>query len=360
MSFKKGTLPKYVREKMSQAKKGSIFWNKDKKGLQISWRKGKTEKLNKLESKYSMNIKDLFWYWYYDQNKSRSEMAKILNISQGYIQKLFKDYGFQMRSRLEAMKKIPWNKDKKTGKYIICENCGKEIYRPISRMKNKKFYFCNFSCYSEWRLNKGSKYRKTGKYLNCATCNTMIYLPKNKLKRDNNHFCSKDCYSKWQSVNEVGANNNGYKGGKLVGCSNCGKKIYKSPSRLNRYKQCFCSGECYYKWMNGSNSNGWQGGISFEPYSIEFNNQLKELIRQRDNYICQLCEIDQNGRKLDVHHIDYDKKNCLPSNLIALCNSCNSKVNANRQKWTKYFQEMIKTKEVDDYGPVPITISCTT
>lgn len=88
----------------------------------------------------------------------------------------------------------------------------------------------------------------------------------------------------------------------------------------------------------------WQGGISFEPYTSEFNIQLKELIRQRDNYQCQLCGMPEieNIRKLDIHHIDYNKKNCLPNNLITLCRSCNAKVNANREYWTEYFRNKME------------------
>jgi len=93
----------------------------------------------------------------------------------------------------------------------------------------------------------------------------------------------------------------------------------------------------------GEKSPCWQGGISFEPYTPEFNRQLKELIRQRDGYQCQLCGMPEieNIRKLDIHHIDYVKKNCLPDNLITLCRSCNGKVNNNREKWIKYFHDYI-------------------
>jgi len=94
------------------------------------------------------------------------------------------------------------------------------------------------------------------------------------------------------------------------------------------------------KSMSGENSFNWRGGISFEPYSPEFNRQLKELIRQRDGYQCQLCGMPEceNIRKLDVHHIDYNKLNCLPSNLISLCRRCNAKVNYNREYWEEYFR----------------------
>ena len=89
----------------------------------------------------------------------------------------------------------------------------------------------------------------------------------------------------------------------------------------------------------------WLGGKSFEPYSPEFNNQLKELIRTRDGYRCQLCFKHQDelftkkGKsvKLSVHHIDYNKLNCMPNNLISLCKSCHTKTNCNRAYWTNYF-----------------------
>ena len=94
------------------------------------------------------------------------------------------------------------------------------------------------------------------------------------------------------------------------------------------------------KAHQGSKNWSWQGGISFEPYTAEFNKQLKELIRNRDNYQCQLCGMPEieNITKLTVHHIDYVKKNCLPDNLIALCKSCNFKVNSNREYWMEYFK----------------------
>ena len=88
------------------------------------------------------------------------------------------------------------------------------------------------------------------------------------------------------------------------------------------------------------NHSQWQGGISFEPYTFNFNKELKELIRKRDNYRCQLCGMPEleNIKKLCIHHIDYNKKNCSPDNLISLCGNCNPKVNFNRDYWTNYFQ----------------------
>lgn len=72
----------------------------------------------------------------------------------------------------------------------------------------------------------------------------------------------------------------------------------------------------------------WKGGKSFEPYPTEFTLSLKEEIRERDNRTCQFCGITEEelDRRLDVHHIDGDKKNCSITNLVALCHSCNMKM----------------------------------
>ena len=83
--------------------------------------------------------------------------------------------------------------------------------------------------------------------------------------------------------------------------------------------------------------NFWKGGKSFEPYTLDFNNLLKEQTRQKNNFICQSCGLVQNGVKLDVHHVDYNKKNCSPDNLITLCRKCHRKTNSNRNFWIDYF-----------------------
>jgi len=95
--------------------------------------------------------------------------------------------------------------------------------------------------------------------------------------------------------------------------------------------------------IRGSNNGNWNGGTMFEPYTSEFNGNLKQRIKERDNHTCQLCGVPECEclRKLSVHHIDYNKINCLPNNLISLCNSCNTKVNTKRDNWIKYFNDII-------------------
>ena len=68
---------------------------------------------------------------------------------------------------------------------------------------------------------------------------------------------------------------------------------------------------------------------------------MRESIRLRDGYICQKCgkTEEDNQESLSIHHIDYDKENCNPTNLITLCRSCNAIVNSDREYWQKIFEE---------------------
>lgn len=95
--------------------------------------------------------------------------------------------------------------------------------------------------------------------------------------------------------------------------------------------------------FRGENGPNWQGGLSFEPYGIEFNDILKGQIRTRDNFCCQECGYPESEleERLNIHHIDYDKRNNDPNNLISLCRLCHLQTNFDRDDWTNYFQNKI-------------------
>lgn len=70
---------------------------------------------------------------------------------------------------------------------------------------------------------------------------------------------------------------------------------------------------------------GWRGGVGYLPYGPEFRRKLRTLIRERDGHRCMRCGKTQaeEGRTLQVHHLDHDKMNNDPSNLATSCASCN-------------------------------------
>lgn len=95
--------------------------------------------------------------------------------------------------------------------------------------------------------------------------------------------------------------------------------------------------ECH----RGEKSSNWKGGKSFEEYSTDWTETLRRSIRERDHYVCQICGKIQGDFAHDVHHIDYDKKNCNPDNLITLCHSCHSKTSRNRENWILFFKTRV-------------------
>jgi hypothetical protein len=92
-------------------------------------------------------------------------------------------------------------------------------------------------------------------------------------------------------------------------------------------------------------SHLWRGGISKQSYPITFNRKLKIKIRNRDNFMCQYIGCGFVSKTIPVHHINYNKKDSSEINLISLCRSHHSKTNLkNREYWTNYYQNIIKSK----------------
>lgn len=88
----------------------------------------------------------------------------------------------------------------------------------------------------------------------------------------------------------------------------------------------------------------WKGGIADSPYPVDWTNTLRRSIRERDKYTCQLCSNQQSSIAFHIHHIDYDKKNCNPNNLITLCIHCHIKTNYNRLHWEQYFKRTMEIR----------------
>lgn len=97
----------------------------------------------------------------------------------------------------------------------------------------------------------------------------------------------------------------------------------------------------------GALNPNWQGGISFEPYCIKFNNDYKCKIRILLGNICFLCgkTEEENGKALDVHHVNYNKNcGCDSSKCVCvpLCHSCHMKTNGNRSYWQTFITNKLK------------------
>lgn len=107
----------------------------------------------------------------------------------------------------------------------------------------------------------------------------------------------------------------------------------------------YCSRKCqnvdFRKRYALEKNPAWLGGLSYAPYPITFNSSLKEAIKNRDGFKCQVCGVPQTEcvHPLCVHHIDYNKDNCSVGNLITLCKICHIKTNSKRNYWKEYFMD---------------------
>lgn len=247
--------------------------------------------------------------------------------------------------------------NEKTGKYIKCKICRKEFWVFKSRFNKRKY--CSRECSILGMIGRCNK-PKNGKIIKCKECNKNFYIPKYRINKQK--FCSAICRKKFE-INQ-GEYINCKKCGKKFWvqkrrkntakfcsyecmeeriyrkCLNCNKKFYIHKSRIDTNRGKFCSKKCYTKYNIKENHPCWRGGISFEPYGLEFNLKLKLKIRQRDNFICQECKKSEKKlkQKLSIHHIDYNKKNNNLNNLISLCKKCHAKTNFKRNDWINYFQ----------------------
>jgi 5-methylcytosine-specific restriction endonuclease McrA len=110
-------------------------------------------------------------------------------------------------------------------------------------------------------------------------------------------------------------------------------KGYKSPSHETPTTRIPSN------WLASSNYDG--SGIKLEGRDF-----LREVVRKRDNYTCQIClrRWQQGEKRLDVHHLDenwegkgktkgcyeYDKQNL--DKLITLCHLCHMRLENVKRK----------------------------
>ncbi len=249
----------------------------------------------KIEEVYPHLTKDFLEDEYFVKNKTTAQIAKENDVSGTAIRSLFKRFKIETLTQSKIMKQRyefgdkPWNKGltQETDERVK-NNIEKSTNSIIETFKNGRV---------TWNKNK----------INIYSEEALEKMRLARLGKPSQH--KEDCICPFCS-SLFGKNNNFY-----------GKKHTKETSRKM------------------SITRGGTGEIQDRKLYPNYFLSIRETIRKRDNYNCQLCpkHQDDNDRALDIHHIDYDETNNEHSNLISLCHSCHPKTNVNREYWQSYF-----------------------
>lgn len=203
-----------------------------------------------------------------------------------------------------------------------CEICNKNFSPKDSRTRT-----CSKKCHLELLNTQVEK--------KCLICDEKFMVSNSR--KDKAKFCSQECYT--ESKKDKKTLNT------TCDHPNCNNQFYKAPSLKQKHDYSYCSKQCYASHssilgrLSGSNNPNWTGlGAKHNNkkyYGPNWYSQRRK-VRERDNYKCQLCGIDEKqfGKQMSVHHIkpfvlchDYLEANEL-SNLICYCEPCHRKIHS--------------------------------
>lgn len=205
-------------------------------------------------------------------------------------------------------------------------------------------------CYHDWRRTNPEIYieflkmgrsigihrpqdnEKKGENVQCSYCGSLIYRKLSEIKnnKSGNFYCDAVCMG------------NAWKGNN----SPCYDRMMQFPPMKNPISKKKMIESLKGKHCGPGNPN-WRGGVSFGQYCPKFNSAIKEEVRNKFGRRCFICGKDEsiNKRKLDVHHVDYDKyQGCDGKKwmLVPLCRSCHSKTSGgNREQWNTYLVDKL-------------------
>lgn len=202
-----------------------------------------------------------------------------------------------------------------------CAQCNNSYFGT----KNSKY--CGQNCSKEAR-----KKRVT---VNCQQCNQDFEVQEwNK----NAKYCSYDCKHKSQSSGTLS-----------ITCDNCKTVFERKEHLIGKGKHSFCSKTCSNQFNVGSNHYEWKEHL----HDKNVKNALKQWalkIKEKDNYICQLCG-EKDRDILEAHHIKH--KSIFPelqfdfTNGITLCLDCHALQHINDVKALRLINYKISIKRKD-------------
>lgn len=158
-------------------------------------------------------------------------------------------------------------------------------------------------------FNKNENRNRLHVLVVCSFCQKEIWKDKRYIKSTKHFFCNREHKNKFFQKREE------------VICSHCGKKFEITPSRKLKSK-CnlfFCSKKCK------SNEQKIGGKINISNYR-EGRSVYRDIAFRTYEPKCEICNYSEFIEILQVHHIDENRENNNPDNLMILCPICHAKI----------------------------------
>ena len=195
---------------------------------------------------------------------------------------------------------------KKKGIIKNCLICNTEVYAsPYNSIRRK---YCSRACAAVGKPPKP----KTGRYVKCDTCKKDVWIRPSNFYRKK-HFCSKKCTNDFDYGGKV----------ELI-CKICGKPYKTYKSHVKHRGSSFCSIVCTMKSMKTVKKTKSKDK---HIYKKRLWQTFSLYIRQRDKGICISCGKEDHWRNTDAGHyiprtaglsLYFDEKN-----VHAQCTDCN-------------------------------------
>ena len=197
------------------------------------------------------------------------------------------------------------NVKRESSSKAVCLKCGKSFRCPQAHINRGRKY-CSRACF-------GAAYAEPRrKAKTCEECGIDFTIKKYEEKSRPARFCSPQCRGRHHSK-QPGTQ-------VVLECPVCAKTFKRIPALASPGSSCcsrLCANKLHSTRMRQSGNPNYQHGRGWEPYDPGFA-AISRAIRKMDG-CCVVC-----GAKaaLHCHHIDHDKRNNDPRNLVTLCNFC--------------------------------------
>jgi len=215
-------------------------------------------------------------------------------------------------------------KKNNSGSVRKCVECGKEFY---AKGNPKGRLLCSKKCRSE--------HKKTGKIVECSNCGKKIYKRIYNIKKSKNLFCCINCANEYQKCVMIKLN-----------CKICGKEFFVYPSEISNtekrgWKKLYCSNNCRVKDPeNNIRLKMMNNAKKVERIKVFCKNCGKEIYRKnsiikrnKNQYCSILCHQNSIEMKNQLIHMNnIQNKNKLPNKLEKTGKSLLDNLNINYEE----------------------------